>query len=49
LQAASDADAAQWVERNEWLNDASGLDSVTVRVIEAGWQKAQELEGQAKR
>jgi ADP-ribose pyrophosphatase YjhB (NUDIX family) len=46
LQAASDADAARWVEREEWNGGgALRLDAITVRVIEAGWQRAQELEG----
>ncbi len=46
LQAASDADAVRWVEREEWKADgALRLDPITARVIEAGWQKAQELEG----
>jgi mutator protein MutT len=41
LAAASDADAARWVERAEWnSHSALKLDPVTVRVIEAGWQKA---------
>jgi mutator protein MutT len=46
LQAASDADAVRWVEREEW-NEAGTLqlDPITVRVIEAGWQRAQELGG----
>ena len=46
LQAASDADAVRCVEREEW-NGAGALqiDPITARVIEAGWQKAQELEG----
>jgi ADP-ribose pyrophosphatase YjhB (NUDIX family) len=48
LQAASDAEAVRWVERAEWnRQDASlgalRLDPVTVRVIEAGWQRAQVL------
>jgi ADP-ribose pyrophosphatase YjhB (NUDIX family) len=44
LQAASDADAVRWVERAEWnSHSALRLDPVTVRVIEAGWQRAQEL------
>jgi ADP-ribose pyrophosphatase YjhB (NUDIX family) len=40
LQAASDAAAVRWIERSEWngTNDLQ-LDSVAVRVIEAGWQK----------
>ena len=44
LQAASDVDAARWVERAEWNGDvALDLDPVTVRVIEAGWQRARAL------
>ncbi len=44
LCAASDADAARWVERAEW-NSHSALivDPVTVRVIEKGWQRAQAM------
>jgi len=45
LQATSDADAVRWVERAEWNNHgALVLDPVTVRVIEAGWQRAQALQ-----
>ncbi|MGD0681526.1 MAG: NUDIX hydrolase [Terracidiphilus sp.] len=45
LQAASDADAVRWVEREEWNGaGALQLDPITVRVIEAGWQRAKELE-----
>ncbi len=45
LQAASDADAARWVERAEWnSHSALALDPVTVRVIEKGWQRAQALD-----
>jgi mutator protein MutT len=45
LQAASDADAVRWVEREEWnSHSALRLDTITARVIEAGWQRAQELE-----
>jgi 8-oxo-dGTP diphosphatase len=41
LQAASDADAVRWVERAEWNSDSAlALDPITVRVIEAGWQRA---------
>jgi len=45
LQAASDADEVRWVERAEWnSHSALVLDPVTVRVIEAGWQRARALE-----
>jgi mutator protein MutT len=44
LQAASDADAARWVERAEWnSHSALKLDPMTARVIEAGWQRAQAM------
>jgi 8-oxo-dGTP diphosphatase len=44
LQAASDADAARWVERAEWnSHSALKLDPVTVRVMENGWQRARAL------
>ena len=44
LQAASDADAVRWVERAEWnSHSALKLDPITVRVIEAGWQRARAL------
>ncbi len=47
LHAASDADAARWVERAEWnSNGAIVLDPITVRVIEAGWQRAQAMKMQ---
>ena len=45
VQAASDADAARWVERAEWLSGAIELDEVTLRIVEAGWKRAEELEG----
>jgi ADP-ribose pyrophosphatase YjhB (NUDIX family) len=45
LQAASDADAVQWVERPEWnSHSALKLDPVTVRVVEAGWQRMRKIE-----
>jgi 8-oxo-dGTP diphosphatase len=45
LRAASDADAVRWAERAEWnSHSALVLDPVTVRVIEAGWQRARALE-----
>jgi 8-oxo-dGTP diphosphatase len=45
LKAASDADAVRWVERAEWnSHSALALDPITVRVIEAGWQRARALE-----
>jgi ADP-ribose pyrophosphatase YjhB (NUDIX family) len=38
--AASDAAAVRWVERAEWnSHSALRLDPITVRVIEAGWQR----------
>jgi ADP-ribose pyrophosphatase YjhB (NUDIX family) len=44
LKAASDADAVRWVERAEWnSHSALILDPITVRVIEAGWQRAQAM------
>ena len=48
LRAASDAEAARWVEREEWNRQDSSLgalqlDPITVRVIEAGWQRAKAL------
>jgi ADP-ribose pyrophosphatase YjhB (NUDIX family) len=58
LQAASDADAARWVERAEWnshpprlpavVGRTLRLDPVTVRVIEMGWQRAQELDAERR-
>ena len=45
LKAASDADAVRWVERSEWnCHSALVLDPVTVRVMETGWRRAQEIE-----
>ena len=44
LKAGSDADAVRWVERAEWnSHSALKLDPITVRVIEAGWQRARIL------
>ena len=44
IQAASDADAVRWVERSEWnSHSALALDPIVIRVIEAGWQKAQAI------
>ena len=45
VQAASDAEAARWAEPDEWQSGEIELDEVTVRVIEAGWKRALELEG----
>jgi 8-oxo-dGTP diphosphatase len=46
LFAASDADAVKWVQRPEWnSHSALKLDPITVRVIEAGWQRAQQILG----
>ena len=44
LKAASDAEEVRWVERAEWnSHSALKLDPVTVRVMEAGWQRASAL------
>jgi len=44
LHASSDADAVRWIERAEWnSHSALALDPVTIRVIEAGWQRARIL------
>jgi ADP-ribose pyrophosphatase YjhB (NUDIX family) len=49
LKADSDADAVRWVERAEWnSHSALQLDQVTVRVMEAGWQRAQELQAERR-
>lgn len=49
LIAGSDADEVRWAERAEWNSHSMlKLDPVTVRVIEAGWQRAQELEERGK-
>jgi len=49
LLAASDADEVRWVERTEWnSHSALQLDPVTVLVIEAGWQRAQEMRKQER-
>jgi mutator protein MutT len=50
LRAASDADAVRWVERAEWnSHSALQIDPVTVRVVEAGWQRARALERREER
>jgi ADP-ribose pyrophosphatase YjhB (NUDIX family) len=47
LGAASDADAVRWVERAEWnSHSALGIDPITVRVIEAAWQRARTIQGE---
>jgi 8-oxo-dGTP diphosphatase len=53
LKAASDADDVRWVERAEWNAPdedlgALRLDPVTVRVMEAGWRRAQEIRVKAE-
>lgn len=41
LSPASDAAAVRWAERAEWnSHSALALDPITVRVIEAGWQRS---------
>ena len=50
LQAASDADGARWTERAEWnSHSALKLNPITVRMMEAGWQRARALEGKTER
>ncbi len=50
LRAASDADAVRWVERAEWnSHSALKFDPITARVIEAGWQRARELDQRKER
>jgi ADP-ribose pyrophosphatase YjhB (NUDIX family) len=50
LKAASDADAVRWVERAEWIaSSALQLDSVAVRVIETGWQRARAMQQEGER
>ena len=50
LLAASDADAVRWVERAEWnSHSALALEPITVRVMEAGWQRAQSLETERRK
>lgn len=50
LKAASDAEAVRWVERAEWnSHSALALDPITVRVIEAGWQRAAGWSGEVTR
>jgi mutator protein MutT len=50
LLAATDADDVRWVERAEWnSHGALRLDPATVRVIEAGWQRAQQTKGPDQR
>ena len=45
LRAGSDAAQVRWVERTEWnSHSALALDPITVRVMEAGWQRARALE-----
>ncbi|HEY2861674.1 MAG TPA: NUDIX hydrolase [Terracidiphilus sp.] len=49
LAAADDAAAVRWVERAEWnSHSALTLDPITVRVVEAAWQRAAQLERKAK-
>lgn len=44
LLASSDAEAVRWVERAEWnSNSALELEPIAVRIVEAGWQRAQAM------
>ena len=50
LKASSDAAAVRWIERTEWNSPgALALDAITVRVIEAGWQRAATFEREKSR
>jgi 8-oxo-dGTP diphosphatase len=45
LAAADDAAAVRWVERAEWnSHSVLVIDPITVRVVEAAWQRARQLE-----
>ena len=49
LAAADDAAAVRWVERAEWnSHSALAIDPITVRVIEAAWQRARQLEEETR-
>lgn len=49
LKAASDAAAVRWVQRAEWnSHSALVVDPVTVRVLEAGWQRAKALQAEGR-
>ncbi len=49
LKAASDADEVRWVDRSEWTTESSlQLDPITVRVMEAGWQRALALQKEGR-
>jgi 8-oxo-dGTP diphosphatase len=49
LAAADDADAVRWVERAEWnSHSALALDPITVRVIEAAWQRSRQMDKESK-
>jgi ADP-ribose pyrophosphatase YjhB (NUDIX family) len=49
LAAADDAAAVRWVERAEWnSHSALAIDPITVRVIEAAWQRARQLEKETR-
>ena len=49
LAAADDAAAVRWVERADWSShSALVLDPITVRLIEAAWQRARQLEKESK-
>ena len=49
LQAASDAAEVRWTERAEWnSHSALALDPITVRVVEAAWQRAEQLKKESR-
>lgn len=48
LQAASDAAAVRWVERAQWnSHGALRIDPITIRVVEAAWQRARVMQAQS--
>ena len=47
LRASSDAEEVRWVERAEWnSHSALDLEPITVRVMEAAWQRAHALQNE---
>ena len=50
LQAASDVAAVRWVKRSEWSSqDFLPFDPITVRVIEKGWHRFADFDGDGRK